>query len=305
MTCDLTAWLVRKTALPAPTVHSLIRTGSYRYKTFFVPKRSGRGVRLIAQPARELKALQRLAVSEFLNELPIHDAVHGYVRGRGVKSNAEVHRRFNFLLKMDFRDFFPSLKPEDMLEHFRRYLPAYNVSEETLAGLFFWHPRGATALELCIGAPSSPFISNTLLFEFDSLLSDKLRKLDVIYTRYSDDLSFSSNHRDVLGHVPGIVLETLGALLYPRLSINSEKTVHTSRKRRKVVTGIIITPQSRLSIGRERKKLMRSMAHRASLRKLDSSELQKLQGLINFAHDIEPEFAIQIRGLMSQRLKSQ
>ena len=77
----------------------------YAYKVYYIPKKN-RGVREIAQPARETKKLQYWAIENILSTLPIHDAAYAYVQGRNIKQNAGVHAKNPYLAKFDIKNFF-------------------------------------------------------------------------------------------------------------------------------------------------------------------------------------------------------
>lgn len=289
---NLSLW----SGLQATDVERLIRTAPRRYKVFTIPKRNG-GERVVAQPSRELKMLQRLVVERVVNDLPVHDAAHGYVTGRGIKSNAAQHAGSNFILKMDFVDFFPSIRPGDLGRHLKRYLhkPFSAAERVQLYRLLFWRPRGESSLRLCIGAPSSPFISNTIMFRLDEILFSAAKDHRVTYTRYADDLTFSCERKGVLGGFEHEVRGHVVQMRSPRLAINEKKTVHISRAQRRMVTGVVISSTGALSLGRERKRLIRSMVCRANLGLLSREEEMELSGLLSFAHDIEPAFGQKMR----------
>jgi RNA-directed DNA polymerase len=90
----------------------IIATAPARYKQYAIPKRKG-GTRVIAQPSREVKALQRYILDHKLSTLPIHPAAMGYVRGKNILQNAACHQNNRIILKLDFVDFFPSIKIRD------------------------------------------------------------------------------------------------------------------------------------------------------------------------------------------------
>ena len=97
---------------------ALIHTAPLRYKDHYILKRNGRGRRLISQPTLELKFLQRLLVSKEFVNLPMHDAAVAYRRCHSIKDHAAPHASNKYLLKLDFKDFFPSL--EEGLDPCRR-----------------------------------------------------------------------------------------------------------------------------------------------------------------------------------------
>jgi RNA-directed DNA polymerase len=293
MTTNLILRMSEATGLSVPDVEHIVATAPRRYKVFKIPKKNDRGWREIAQPSRELKALQRFLVQRVLNGLPVHEAVHGYVVGKGIKTNASAHAGSNYLLKLDLTNFFPSLKPADLRNHLRHYAPdLLSREEERQASLtMFWLPKKSKAPRLCIGAPSSPFLSNTLMFGLDVSISKICEEEGVCYTRYADDMSFSCLQKDTLGKVQHSVTELIHGSKHPKLRINDEKTVHISRAQRRVVTGIVINAVGNLSIGRDRKRLIRSMVHRHTLRQLTVDQQNELQGLIAFSMHIDPKFA--------------
>jgi hypothetical protein len=95
----------------------LIRSAPRRYKVYEIPKKTEGQMRTIAQPAREVKALQYWAMKEVLSELSIHDAATAYRTGQSIADNASRHVASRFLLKMDFENFFPSLRDTDWRSH--------------------------------------------------------------------------------------------------------------------------------------------------------------------------------------------
>ncbi|QDS14697.1 retron St85 family RNA-directed DNA polymerase [Xanthomonas arboricola] len=301
MTTNLVHLLSREVGLPISDIEKIIASAPRRYKEFKILKKNGRGVRDIAQPSRELKALQRAVVSKIAPRLPVHDCVHGYVLGRGIKSNAQSHLGGSFILKMDLSDFFPSIKPVDLRHHLNKFLPEEfdDVELRQLELILFWIKKGTSILRMCIGAPSSPLISNTIMFDVDLEIDNLCRQYDVKYTRYADDLTFSCSEKGVLSLIQRGVSLIVRSSKSPIIKINEEKTLHLSKRAKINVTGVNLTPDGSLSIGRERKRLIRVMAHHHSLGSLDAEGQNKLIGLLGFAFDIEPNFAMGVWGALA------
>ncbi|MEI2733440.1 MAG: reverse transcriptase domain-containing protein [Rhodoblastus sp.] len=90
----------------------IVATAPRRYKVYEIPKRTG-GTRIIAQPARDLKILQRYLHDTLLKKLPVHSDAMGYVEGRSIAHNARRHVDSAVILKLDFKDFFPSIMVAD------------------------------------------------------------------------------------------------------------------------------------------------------------------------------------------------
>ena len=287
--------VIQRTAIglgiPASTLRRLSNTAPHRYKVYAIPKRSGRGMRIIAQPAKEVKAVQRWLVENELTWMPLHSAAAAYVKGASIRENALLHLPNRFLLKTDFKDFFPSIKESDLCAHINRFGPSrYSRDEvEFLCRMLLWRPRPGP-LELCIGAPSSPFLSNTVMHDFDVAVIAHCAQLGVRYSRYADDLAFSTNTPNVLHSLPGYIQAELLNLAYPRLQLNDQKTVRSSRKFRRSVTGLVLANQGYVSLGRERKRLISAMLHRFVKGGLSEEERMRLAGLLSFVHDVEPTF---------------
>ncbi len=278
--------------MPSFTIEKFVSTAPHRYKVYFIPKRNNHGRRKICQPSKELKSIQRIVLRKFLMDLPVHDSATAYQSGSSIKNNASEHRQNQYVLKMDFRDFFPSLRPADFALHVVKHIdPQLSDDDQNcLARLFFYSNRSKGQLELSIGAPTSPFISNTLMWEFDKHIFDMCADSDVKYTRYADDLTFSTNVRNILFEFPERVANLLGQLQYPTLTVNEEKTVFLSKKGNRHITGLVITNEGEVSIGRKKKRMIRSLVHKYQLGELDAEKLAYLKGYLSFISDVEPRF---------------
>lgn len=277
----------------------LIYSASQRYKIHFIEKRNGRGKRLIAQPTAEVKVVQRWAIDKYIKQLPIHDAAKAYRHRISIKNHASAHAKNKYLLKVDFKDFFPSIKADDFIAHMCRNLQVSVELASDLARLLFRHDKQA-GLILSIGAPSSPAVSNTLMFEFDSRLHDFCVAHDVSYTRYADDLALSTNTPHVLDDVFKYIQSLIKEIAYPKLTINPAKTTNTSKKFQRQLTGLILTNDGQVSLGREKKRMIRAMANNYLHGKLPPLLHSRLKGFLAFAHSIEPAFVLKIRKAMGE-----
>jgi hypothetical protein len=148
---------------------------------------------------------------------------------------------------------------------------------------------------LSIGAPSSPVLSNTIMFEFDCKIFAWCAEQSITYTRYADDLTFSTNTKGISSNIEPVIRKIVKELEYPHLELNNKKTTHLSRKYQRRITGLIINNDGNISLGRERKREISTLIHRFSLHLLLETEIYKLQGLLGFAKDVEPLFLVRMR----------
>lgn len=292
MQCD--SDIIRRIALdlgmlPAH-VSLLFRTAPLRYKVFYIPKKSG-GIREVAQPAREIKAIHRWLISYLKDRLPVHVAAMAYMKGVSIRDNASAHCDSRYLLKLDFTNFFPSIVKDDIRSHLSRYCSDLDESaSDLIAHVCCWAPHRQYPLRLCIGAPTSPLLSNSVMYDFDLLLDGVAKDDEVVYTRYADDITLSTSRPGILDRYVDLIERFLQEIAYPRVELNTTKTVRASRASRRVVTGLILTPTGNVSIGRNRKRLIRAMFHRSAQGRLSDEEKKVLDGLLAFAESVEPGF---------------
>lgn len=284
-------------------IRHLIQTAPARYKLHLIEKRNGRGQRLIAQPTAEVKLLQKWVVKNYLSQLPIHDAAKAYRVGLSIKAHAEPHANKKYLLKLDFQDFFPSICASDFVLHAQKYSDLSAPEVHALSRLLFRKEKGGGQnLVLAIGAPSSPFLSNTLLFEFDKCVSEYCMQREIRYSRYADDLAFSSNVPGALNDLYNHVQKCCRVVPYPRLILNEQKTVFTSKKFQRQLTGLILSNDGVVSLGREKKRNLRAAAHSFMQGRLNVEQIATLKGQISYSISIEPQFIESLRRMLGDQV---
>lgn len=283
----LLEWISRELGLEQEYVAALAKTASHHYKRYAIPKRSG-GLRQIFHPSKELKGLQRWLLRRVVSRLPVHEAAMGYRKGTGIAMNARLHANSRYLLRIDFEDFFPSITSGDILRHlqnYRAFLPSAWQSDDDMLFVQIACREGV----LTIGSVTSPALSNTLCYSLDGKITSLCRTRDVTYTRYADDLFFSTNKARVLSDIEKELREIVGRLDCPAaLKINSSKTRHFSKRHRRVVTGIVLRSDGDISLGRALKRSVKSRIHKYD--SLDPDARISLAGLLAYCQDVEPDF---------------
>ncbi|HQR96476.1 MAG TPA: reverse transcriptase domain-containing protein [Thiotrichales bacterium] len=233
------------------------------YRSFKLKKKRG-GYRLLQAPEPALKNAQR-RINRYLEaELTedIHNKAHGFVKKRSIVSNAQNHVGKAWVLNFDLEDFFGSFTRSAVLNLFLQ--PPFSFDQpvaEQLTNLC------TTKQGLPQGAPSSPILSNLLSNRLDQQLSDFARQHHLSYTRYADDISFSSNHSipaGLLSKDPETSAWKLGATITNMVKdcgfgINHRKTRLQTRHQRQEVTGLIVNEQ--LNVDRRYVRNLRAMIH--------------------------------------------
>jgi RNA-directed DNA polymerase len=272
----------------------LIATAPSRYKVHYIEKRGGRGRREIAQPTKEIKFLQRMLIKHELATIAIHDAAIAYRPGMSIADHARPHAHGRYLLKLDFKNFFPSIKWPAIAHRLTQDTQYTKVELWILRNLICRAANSTSVHQLSIGAPSSPHVSNYVLHEFDSRLTDFCSSLGVRYTRYADDLALSSKTPGTLDDVEQEVRHLLEQLDYLGLQLNEEKSVNVSRKRRRTLVGLTLSNDGHVSIGRDAKRQLRGAIHRAALGTLGPEDTANLRGRLAFVYAVDPAFVDQL-----------
>lgn len=270
----------------------LARRAPDTYKHYTIAKKSG-GDRWIAQPARETKHIQRWLVDNVFSTLPVHNCAMAYKEGTSITVNATLHSKNPYLAKFDFSNFFNSIKYHNLVDFFTTNFSRIFEPDDivNMARMACVREEGA-GLCLSVGAPSSPLLSNAILYYFDSQVSNWCQERLITYTRYADDLTFSTKAKGVCAEIRPFLNRILKEFDSPALRLNEKKTVHSSKKFQRRVTGLILNNDGKVSLGRERKREISALIHRFRLGVLPEDDAFKLQGLLGFAADAEPSFII-------------
>jgi RNA-directed DNA polymerase len=272
--------------LPQDYILRIAKSASFSYKRIEIPKKNG-GIRVIHHPSKELKAIQRWLLHAVISRLPIDSSALAYSKGQSIADNAARHLSSSYLLRLDLRNFFPSITQQDIKHYIRDNsleFPEWGDEDVNLFCALVCRYR-----RLTIGAPTSPSLSNALCRNLDTEIRILVERHDVNYTRYADDMFFSTSKPNVLGQIQSEITRIVEHTTLPaRLVINIAKTRHTSKRHRRVVTGLVLTSEEKLSVGRLAKRRVRSLIY--NLGSLSNEERRRLAGLISFIRSVEPDF---------------
>jgi RNA-directed DNA polymerase len=284
------------------TLASMISAPNSFYREFTIPKRSG-GKREIFAPYESLLLAQRWILKNILDSVEIHDCAHGFRRNRSIKSNANVHLKTNNLLKMDLKDFFPSVKISWVINVFSELGYAPNVA-------YFLASLCCRDGVLAQGAATSPALSNIIMRSLDNRLARLAKRCNLQYSRYADDITFSGKKI----HFKLIILVEKIVFMYG-LNINHEKTRLKHEHGARIVTGVAIN-DGHLSVPGKFKRALKNeiyfirrfglLSHMSNQKIHRPNYLQSLLGKIGFWLYIEPtnEYAISARELIVKLMKS-
>jgi hypothetical protein len=263
---DLSDWL----ELPIVALHPWLNgmPGEYKYESFRIPKKSGRGRREINAPNRQLKSLQRSVYHKLLKRLHLHQAATAYIPGKSIFDNALPHVRQEVVINIDLKDFFGSISSDKIYRYW--HFLGWDVETSIILKNICCY-RGS----LPQGSPTSPALSNLCNQLLDARLEGMARKNKGQYTRYSDDLTFSFSNPYI--HRRGVLEQIHQILASEGYEIQEKKRIRIQRShQRQTTTGLVVNDKVNLPI--EVRKRVRAMRHHLSRGTLLDKDKQRLVG---------------------------
>lgn len=269
----------------------LLRTIDVSYETFQIPKHSG-GLRTITTPNNELKALQRrfLKIVHDKNEMNWKESnnSHGFTKHKNIKTANEVHlkHKSRWFLKVDIHDFFGSTTEEMVRKALKENVPFCFLDSNIIDGIVKLVTYHGIVPQ---GAPTSPWVCNLVMNSYDYKIQKYCKENGIIYTRYADDMLFSSeikwDYTKTLAKVKKIL---------DPYTISEHKTRFGSFNGRNWNLGIMYTHDNNgnmiLSIGHEKKHYLKIAVHNYVTKEDSRSDAvyYKIMGQLAFGRFIEP-----------------
>ena len=244
----------------------------HRYRQFKIKKKSG-GFRQITAPRNQNFMMLLQVVNEILKAMYTpSDYAMGFTDERSVVTNAAVHKGQNYVFNIDLKDFFPSIEQRRVLKRFGA--KPFNFKPEIallFSGLCAMRVKRESpdeskerdldktyAYVLPQGAPTSPIITNMICDALDHRLSGLAKRFGLHYSRYADDITFSSMH-NVYAETGEFRQELARIIKDQGFTINEVKTRLQKHGSRQEVTGIIVS--DKLNVTRKYVREIRSLLY--------------------------------------------
>lgn len=263
------------------------------YKEYKIPKKSG-GYRTLHEPNPYLKNYQKryaAALYKVMNGAVSHTNAFAYVPYRSCKQAIERHKgnKSKWFLKLDIHDFFGSTTCAFAEQMLARVYPfcTYRYGLPWLRYCFMETEDCRSVLPQ--GAPSSPILSNLIMIPIDYEITKRMRNMDLVYTRYCDDILISGKQKFDWKIVVEQIKEVLRMFDAP-YELNEKKTRFGSNKGRNWNLGLMYNKDDQITIGHKKKKLFK--AQLVDMITHDSSDdyLYKMAGIVSYYKSIEPEY---------------
>ena len=255
-----------------------------RYKTVSIPKKDGTS-REINIPAVSVKIIQRWVLENILYKVPTSQYSFGFKKtsnGSPLLMCAEKHKENLYVFKMDLKNFYPSINRDRVFYQFINI--GYNDEIANLLTNICTYKN-----KLPQGAVTSPCLSNLICKHMDIRIAGYCNKRDIVYTRYADDLTFSSNNRSILRNIYGMIEKIVND---EGFQLNSKKAVFMTPKGHKVLLGLTIN-DGYVKVSRQLKNTIRAIIH-YHVSTGDYSNIEKTRGYISFIDSIEKGYKVKI-----------
>ncbi|MCQ1835159.1 reverse transcriptase family protein [Neorhizobium galegae] len=318
--------LAKRTNVPYLELRPLVRGQKPdAYHHFYIRKKSG-GHRRISVPEPTLMRIQQWIATHILNIAPVHQASYAFSPGSSIYKCAYQHRKARWLIKMDVTGFFGSISEIQVYRVFRSFgyqpLIAFELARLTTYApissprylLKEWQARThsspiddyhrANIGYLPQGAPTSPMLSNLVMRSVDERIAKIAEKYGLRYTRYSDDITFSTTAEFDRKRARDVIRSVTKMLTRVGLHVNAGKTVVVPPGGRKVVLGLLVDgPEPKLS--RDfRSNLRQHIFFLESLGPMEhakargfetiSGMYRHIRGLIDFANMVDADYAAEL-----------
>ena len=277
--------LEKDLGVSAKVLYTLSNQINRHYRSVEIPKSDG-GTRKLSVPDPLLKSVQRKISEVILSRMDVSSYARAYSYGDSPLKNASSHVNKKEIFKLDIRKFFDHVTYPLIKERVFT-TDRFSESNRILLSLLCMYDES-----LPQGAPTSPVISNILLYEFDEELGRWCKERDISYTRYCDDMTFSANSLtpEEIEHKVSSMLKKYG------LFINQKKKQYICGSRRKKITGIVVNEKLNTPV-EYRKKIRQEVFfinkyglkdHMERIKCTDSERryLSSLLGRINYALSI-------------------
>ena len=225
-----------------PKYNYLIYQKRNLYTSFYINKKQG-GKRKILAPCFDLCKIQKdLNIIINNNYTFNEEVVHGFLKGKSIKSNAIIHKDSNYILNIDLKNFFDTI-------HFGRVRGMFMNSPFSFSNYIATNLAKVVCYEkkLPQGAPTSPTISNIICYRMDRELKHICKKYNCEYTRYADDITISTKMlyfpKGIAKFIDNKVIISeyiLNTIKKEGFMINYEKINFSPLNERQEVTGLIV-----------------------------------------------------------------
>lgn len=261
-------------------------------------------LRNVVVPDKVLRKYHTFLNLFIFNRLPVkEDVVYSYRKGTNVASAVRKHSERKHFYQTDFLNFFGSITADMVrgsIVQGEEVLPVANIREYLDRILDLVLVDNA----LPMGFSTSPVISNAALLSFDEKFSDYCEDRGLVYTRYSDDITVSSDEKGSLLELDGVIEGLLSSCGYSLMKLNEAKSKISSKGRKVKILGLVVLPNGQVTLDVKVKNRIETLLHLYVNNQSALSDVIKadpddgfatLSGLLNYANTVDKSYLDKLR----------
>ena len=257
----------------------------------------------LTKEAKELKDYHKFIENIVIEYMQESDSVYSYSKEKSIFDCINLHKNSKIYFKTDIKNFFQSIILELIRKMIIENIPNIQITDigkyiESILKLVTYSDV------LPVGFTTSPKLSNKILFEFDIKIKEYCNQSNIIYSRYSDDLIFSSNYYTNLKDLKNIIEQILKSNYDNRFSLNDKKTKLLNKSKRILLLGMIITPNGHITVEKSLKKKIKQLLYlyKSNKEKYErflnenfSGSEAKAYGKLNYIYEIDKDYIVYLR----------
>lgn len=269
----------------------------------------GQKRRTIYAPTPKLKMMQTRIREQLILPLPLPDHVHGFVPGKSLVTNASAHVDSGLIINIDLKNFFPNIK-SGRVYSFWQWLVQAPLDRSQMTKdqkKLVWVLAQLTSFDghLCQGFVTSPDIANHVAWKLDRRVSALATQNGFRYTRYADDLTFSTKAYD--GNCEWLIKAVREIAAEEGFTVNEKKIAIMRGHRRQTVTGLIVNRDARTKeplpprISRYDIRRIRAICDKGAGTRSPEDQ-SYVEGWIAYIESVKPELAQKLKAVREQRM---
>ena len=252
----------------------------------------------------KLKEFHTFLNNVLFKYMRVNKNVYSYRQNRNIFDAVSCHRSNTNYFKTDIKNFFININKEIVLKYLTTNVNQYPMTRTIENYLVNIIDLVVYNNHLPVGFVASPSISNAVLYDFDNLIEDYCKKYDIVYSRYSDDLIFSSTDYRILKDLEKVIIKFLEDLYGSAFMLNKDKTEFLDKTNKVVLLGLVIKPDGHITVGKNLKENIKQLLYfylhdknkfKQFLELRYDNNIVKAYGSLNYINDIDKNFVSKLR----------
>lgn len=283
-----------------PLVDKHITFNNFRKYSFYGYKKIENK---LTKEAKKLNDYHKFIEKIIIEYIPVNNNVYSYLKNKNIYEAISSHKDSKYFFKTDIQNFFSSIDKDLIKKIINNNTNKILVDDidkyiDEIINLITYDDI------LPVGFITSPKLSNTILNQFDEEIERYCKNNNIVFTRYSDDLIFSSNNQEILRSLKNIIQEKLKELYEDKFKLNDKKTMFLDKTKRIFLLGMVITPDGHITVDKNIKKNIKQLIYfykndkekyQDYLEKYYDGNKSKAYGKLNYIYEIDKSFILYLR----------